>query len=97
MSPAGVPTGPSPRYPGLPAALPLRRLARGGVEWEVLLQAEPHPEIPAIRGRLHYLHDERRYATAWIFLEWTEKEVVDRARRFNPADLSSFLDALIPE
>jgi hypothetical protein len=90
----GVPTEPSPRYPWLATAVPLRHLARGGSRWDVYLQVEPHPDVGAIRGRLHFLAADRHHATAWIFLEWTEKEVVDRARRFSAGELWSFLDAL---
>ncbi len=86
----------SPRYPWLATALHLGQLARGGARWEVYLQAEPHPEIGAIRGRLHFLRDDRHRATAWVFLEWTEKEVVDRARQFSATELWSFLEGLAP-
>jgi hypothetical protein len=85
---------PSPRYPWLSTALHLGQLARGGARWEVYLQVEPHPDFGAIRGRLHFLSDDRHRATAWVFLEWTEKEVVDRARRFSAAELWTFLEGL---
>ena len=94
MNLGGAPMDPTPRYPWLASALPLRQLARGGARWDVLLQAEPHPDVGAIRGRLHFLSNDRHYATTWIFLEWTEKEVVDRARRFSTGELWTFLDGL---
>ncbi len=87
---------PSPRFPWLQTALHLGQLARGGARWEVYLQAEPHPDFGAIRGRLHFLGNDRHHATAWVFLEWTEKEVVDRARQFSAVELWSFLEALAP-
>ncbi len=85
---------PFPRAPGMAGAMPLRRLARGRATWDVYLEAEPHPDIGAIRGRLHFLCDDRHHVSTWIFLEWTEKEVVDRARRFTTGELTAFLDAL---
>jgi hypothetical protein len=77
-------------------ALHLGQLARGGARWEVYLQAEPHPEVGAIRGRLHFLAEDRHRVTAWIFLEWTDKEVVDRARQFSAVELWTFLEGLAP-
>jgi hypothetical protein len=50
----------------------------------------------AIRGRLHFLAGERHRTTTWIFLEWTEKEVVDRSREFSAGELWSFLEGLTP-
>lgn len=84
----------SPRFPWLATALHLGQLARGGTRWEVYLEAQPHPDIGAIRGRLHFLWDDRHRATAWVFLEWTEKEVVDRARQFSASELWSFLEGV---
>jgi len=84
----------SPRFPWLQTALHLGQLARGGARWEVYLQAEAHPDFGAIRGRLHFLSNDRHQATAWVFLEWTEKEVVDRARQFSATELWSFLEGV---
>ncbi|HTT67134.1 MAG TPA: hypothetical protein VMF70_03830 [Gemmatimonadales bacterium] len=87
---------PSPRFSWMPGALHLGQLARAGARWEVYLQSEPHPDVGAIRGRLHFVSLDRHRATAWIFLEWTAKEVVDRARQFSAVELWSFLEALAP-
>lgn len=87
---------PSPRFPWMPTALHLGQLARGGARWEVYLQSEPHPDVGAIRGRLHFVAADRHRATTWIFLEWTAKEVVDRARHFSAQELWTFLEGLTP-
>jgi len=87
---------PSPRFPWMHAALHLGQLARAGARWEVYLQSEPHPDVGAIRGRLHFVSRDRHRATTWIFLEWTAKEVLDRARQFSAVELWSFLEALGP-
>ena len=87
---------PSPRFPWLKTALHLGQLARGGVRWEVYLQAEPHPDLGAVRGRLHFLAADRHRATTWIFLEWTDKEVLDRTRQFSAAELWTFLEGVTP-
>ncbi len=62
----------------------------------MFLESEPSPDIGAIRGRLHFTSGERRRTTAWIFLEWTEKEVLDRARGFSARELWAFLEGLSP-
>lgn len=74
----------------------LGQLARGGTRWDVYLESEPNPDVGAIRGRLHFLSGDRRRTTAWIFLEWTEKEVLDRAKDFSAGELWSFLEGLTP-
>ena len=60
------------------------------------LESEPHPDIAAIRGRLHFACGDRHRTTAWIFVEWTEKEVLDRARGFSAGELWTFLEGLTP-
>ena len=85
---------PSPRFPWMRTALHLGQLARGGARWEVYLQSEPHPDVGAIRGRLHFVYRDRERTTAWIFLEWTTKEVLDRARQFSAVELWNFLEGL---
>jgi len=74
----------------------LGQLARAGKSWSVYLESEPHPEIGAVRGRLHFVLGDRHRTTAWIFLEWTEKEVLDRARGFSAGELWTFLEGLTP-
>jgi hypothetical protein len=86
----------SPRFPWMQTALHLGQLARGGARWDVYLESQPHPDIEAIRGRLHFLADDRHRATTWIFVEWTEKEVLDRARHFSAGELWTFLEGLTP-
>ena len=49
-----------------------------------------------MRGRLHFACGDRRRTTAWIFVEWTEKEVLDRARGFSAGELWTFLEGLTP-
>jgi hypothetical protein len=71
-------------------------LARGEARWDVYLEVEPVPENGAVRGRLHFVAGERRRSSAWIFLEWTEKEVRERFDEFSPNELWSLVESLGP-
>jgi hypothetical protein len=84
------------RHPWSQSAVHLGQLVRGSARWEVYLESEASPDLGARRGRLHFLSGERHRTTAWIFLEWTEKEVLDRARDFSAGELWSFLEGLTP-
>jgi len=86
----------SPRYPWLATAVHLGQLARSGARWEVYLQTEPHPDLAAVRGRLHFLGGDRHRATGWVFLEWTGKDVLERSRQFSATELWSLLEAVAP-
>jgi hypothetical protein len=48
-----------------------------------------------VRGRLHFLNADRRRTTGWIFLEVSEREVLDRFGEFSPVELWHFLEALV--
>jgi hypothetical protein len=71
-------------------------LARGEARWDVYLEVQPDPENGQVRGRLHFVAGERHRSSAWIFLEWTEKEVRERFDEFSPNELWSLVESLGP-
>jgi hypothetical protein len=49
-----------------------------------------------VRGRIHFLAGERHRETAWIFLEWSEKEIRERFNEFSANELWSLVESLSP-
>ena len=48
-------------------------LARSDQRWSVYLETRPNGR--RVAGRLHFVHDQERLATAWIFLEASEADI----------------------
>jgi hypothetical protein len=71
-------------------------LARGTAHWEVYLETAVVPEGGAVRGRLQFVQAERHRASAWIFLEHTEREVTERFADFSSVELWALLESLVP-
>jgi len=82
--------------PGIPGAKLMGELARGTAHWEVYLETAVAPEGGAVRGRLQFVQAERHRASAWIFLEHTEREVTERFADFSSVELWALLESLAP-
>lgn len=78
--------------PELPGARHLGDLARGGVCWRVFLEtaAAEHP----VRGRVHFVSPGTTRTTGWIFVEWTEQDLVKRFHDFSAIELWKLLESL---
>jgi hypothetical protein len=72
------------------------QLARGEARWDVFLEISPDPEQRLVRGRVHFLDGERHRASAWIFVEWSERELRERFTEFSATELWSLLESLGP-
>jgi len=81
---------------GVSGAQLMGDLARGGARWEVYLELAPDAALAAVRGRVHFLQEDRRRASGWIFLEPTEREVRERFLDFSSLELWSLLESLAP-
>jgi len=57
-------------------------LTRGESHWDVLLETAPDPEVDAIRGRIHFISGTTHRLSAWIFLEWDERDIEARFAEF---------------
>lgn len=79
--------------PNMPGAQHLGDLARGGVTWHVFLeiQAETRP----VRARVHFVGDDHTSrSTGWIFVEWTEEDLLKRFHEFSALELWRLLESL---
>jgi hypothetical protein len=84
----------SEAFPGQEHARHMGELKRGAQRWEVYLELQPDAELGAIRGRIHFVGDGGRKTTGWVFLEWQEKDIVDRFGEFSAVELLQFVEAI---
>ena len=71
-------------------------LARGEVRWEVYLEITADSDKGLRRGRVHFVAGERHRASAWIFLEHAERDVLERFNEFSAVELWSLVESLGP-
>lgn len=57
-------------------------LTRGESRWDVLLESAVDPEVKGIRGRIHFISGNTHRLSAWIFLEWDERDLDARFAEF---------------
>ena len=71
-------------------------LTRGESRWDVLLETAMDPEVDAIRGRIHFISGNIHRLSAWIFLEWDERDIEARFAEFaaSAQQLWELLDSL---
>jgi len=80
----------------VPGARLMGELARGTARWDVYLETVPAPDGTAARGRLHFVQADRRRVSAWIFLEPSDRELVERFADFSSVELWALLESLAP-
>lgn len=83
-------------YPWGQRAHAMGQLQRGEVRWDVYLEMLPDPEGRPVRGRLHFIAGDRHRQSAWLFVEWSERELRERFNEFSPIELWSLLESLGP-
>lgn len=86
------PTTPSPAGPAPAAGRHLGDLTRAGTTWQVHVETKPQGQLTA--GRVHFVSPQTSRATGWIFLEWTEQDVLHRFNEFSPIELWKLLESL---
>lgn len=71
-------------------------LTRGESHWDVLLETALDPAVGGIRGRIHYISGNTHRLSAWIFLEWDERDIDARFAEFaaSAQQLWELLDSL---
>ena len=82
----------SGRVPQAPSARHLGDLARSDVSWSVYLETQQQGD--SVAGRLHFLTEDTLRTTGWIFLEWSEQEIINRFNDFSPLELWRVLESL---
>lgn len=75
-----------------PAGRHMGDLSRGGTNWKVYLETRPQGNL--IGGRVHFASEQAVRSSAWIFLEWSEQEAVNRFNEFSPIELWKILESL---
>lgn len=98
------PLMPDPRStPGSSEPQPrhLGDLARGDQRWQVYLETRPVDPSPAgppkrspVAGRLHFVAQGQVRRTAWIFLEWSDAELMARFQEFSAGELWRMVESL---
>jgi len=83
-------------FPGQDRARHMGELKRGPSRWDVYLELEPDAELPAVRGRIHFVGEGGRRTTGWVFLERAERDIVERFGEFSAVELLQFVES-IPE
>jgi hypothetical protein len=78
--------------PENPNARLLGDLARGGVTWRVFLEIKADAQ-PA-RGRVHFVSENAQRSTGWIFVEWSEADLLKRFHDFSAVELWRLLESL---
>jgi hypothetical protein len=83
---------PPVELPEFPGARLLGDLARGGATWQVFV--EVNPGTKPVRGRIHFVTDGHQRSTGWIFLEWSEADLIKRFSDFSALELWRLLESL---
>lgn len=81
-------------FPGQERAKHMGELKRGERRWNVYVEAQPDGSLGAVRGRIHFVGQDRHRMTGWVFLEWNEKDIYDRFGEFSAVELWHFLEGL---
>ncbi len=71
-------------------------LARGDVRWDVFLEVVSDADKSVRRGRVHFVAGERHRESAWVFLEYTDRDVLERFNEFSAVELWSLVESLGP-
>jgi hypothetical protein len=71
-------------------------LKRGPNRWDVYLEVQVDAELGAVRGRIHFVGttDASHKSTGWVFLEWQERDVLERFGEFSAVELLQFVEAI---
>lgn len=69
-------------------------LRRGSTSWDVFLECESDRANGATRGRIHFVAGGCTRTTAWIFLEWTVRDVEERFHEFAASELWGLVEGI---
>jgi len=72
------------------------QLSKGTGHWDVHLEMRADDDKRTHWGRLHFTSGDRHRQSAWIFLEYSEKEIRERFADFSSTELWALLDSLAP-
>lgn len=73
------------------------QLKRSELAWDVYLEIQADGTDKRVRkGRVHFVAGDRHRESAWIFLEWADRDVLERFNEFSAIELWSLLESLGP-
>lgn len=84
----------SAAFPGQERAKHMGELKRGDRRWDVYVETASDGELAAVRGRIHFVGQDRHRMTSWVFLERSERDVFERFGEFSAVELWHFLEGL---
>ncbi|MBW8772899.1 MAG: hypothetical protein JF590_06395 [Gemmatimonadetes bacterium] len=82
----------SPPLQDAPLARHLGDLTRNDARWGVYLETRNEGDRWA--GRLHFVDGVSHRSTGWIFVEWTERELIGRFTEFSAVELWRVVESL---
>lgn len=85
-------SSPPLELPDHPGARHLGDLDRGEVSWKVYL--ETRTDQQQVRGRVHFVSGDMTRSTGWIFMEWSESDLMRRFHDFSAIELWKLLESL---
>ena len=86
-----------PAYSWGQHATHMGQLNRSDQRWDVFLEHIADTQDKHLRrGRVHFVAGERHRESAWIFVERSDREILDRFNEFSAIELWSLLESLGP-
>jgi hypothetical protein len=86
-----------PQFAWAQHATHMGQLKRADTNWDVFLELVADGNDKYLRrGRVHFVAGERHRESAWIFIERSDRDVIDRFNEFSPIELWSLLESLAP-
>jgi len=94
VSSLGLPMTYSPptELPDVPGARHLGDLARGGATWRVFF--ETRLDSKPAKARVHFVTNGEQRSTGWIFVEYSEQDLLRRFQEFSAIELWRLLESL---
>lgn len=80
-------------FPGV-GSKRMGELRRGAASWDVFLECESDRANGVTRGRIHFVCGSRTRTSAWIFLEWTARDVEERFYDFGAGELWGLVEGI---
>jgi hypothetical protein len=80
-------------FPGV-GSKRMGELRRGRASWDVFLECESDRANGATRGRIHFVSGGCTRTSAWIFLEWTTRDIEERFLEFAAGELWGLVEGI---
>ena len=78
--------------PDVPGAHHLGDLSRSGITWRVYVEVDAAAR--PVKGRIHFVSVSGQRSTGWIFMEYSEPDLLKRFHEFSALELWKILESL---